>query len=84
MPTLSDEKSGSSLEARTSLHTSRCYQFYDVQVEEIEFDPEDAEECDDLDDFLLGADKESAPKTLYWDLVRHLLASITLQARVSF
>lgn len=40
-----------------------CY-----EIEDLEFDPEDAEECDDLDDFLLGASKESAPKTLYWDL----------------
>ncbi|BDA50707.1 probable protein N-terminal and lysine N-methyltransferase EFM7 at N-terminal half [Coccomyxa sp. Obi] len=48
-----------------------CY-----EVNDLEFDPEDAEECDDLDDFLLGAGKESASKTLYWDLdnmrVRHM------------
>ncbi|CAL8465107.1 g4642 [Coccomyxa elongata] len=51
--------------------SSECY-----EVEDLEFDPEDAEECDDLDDFLLSAGKESRSQTLYWDLdnmrVRHM------------
>jgi hypothetical protein len=39
------------------------------QVEDLEFDPEDAEECDNLDDFLLGTAKDTQAETLHWDLV---------------
>ena len=38
-------------------------------MEDLEFDPEDAEECDDLDDFLHGSTQHSQPETLHWDLV---------------
>jgi len=40
-----------------------CY----AQAESLEFDPEDAEECDNLDDFLHGG--AVASESLYWDLV---------------
>ncbi|KAK9917252.1 hypothetical protein WJX75_002356 [Coccomyxa subellipsoidea] len=46
------------------------------EVEDLEFDPEDAEECDNLDDFLLGTAKDTQAETLHWDLenmcVRHM------------
>lgn len=38
-----------------------------AQAENLEFDPEDAEECNDLDEFLQGG--AAASESLYWDLV---------------
>ena len=39
------------------------------QVEDLDFDPEDAEECDNLDDFLLGTAEDMQAENLHWDLV---------------